>query len=1226
MTTSVDAQRSKRKQRWKKLAIWGGVLLVLYTLFGFFGVPAIITRVVVPRVNERLNGTLTLANAKTNPFTFECVLEGIELNDARGVRTLACERFEGNLQTWPTIFTRGYHFERVILVKPYAHAEVLKDRTLNLAALVKPGAARTTPPEPIRSIPRTRIERLEIQEGGVLLRDESLARPFEASWEGLNVDITPLDWEPSHLNPLKLVGSTVRGERVELIAQVRSEPLRLTGDVTLTGLRLAEFMPYLEEYANGEVTEGTLRAEVNFDFAPTASPLAAMAHVKSAAVEGLRVRQRREGGEEFFTLAALTVTDAKADAAERVLTVGDITLTDSAVVVERGEDGRSNLERVAGPSTQEGRTTFVPYPIEAAREFVRSFVASRQREDPAQLTFPVERLLAAIRNILEDMSREWDVSFERIAARNSKVTWIDRAVPGGASFEISGANTTLGPIRRREAWRTPLEISATLGGSGSVAITGAVEPVTKQVGVKVALEKLDLAPLMAYELAGIADGWPALRVGDGELNLDGDASVAYGAERDLNLAWSGLVRVADLRVLSDQQEPVVAWKSLTVTGAPKATLHERGDALGDWSGTVEVTGLEMHAPFLKVHETSMDSARTEGAARLTLGESEVLVTYDGRTAVTGLAGEIADAEHVGAGELEAKGVAQATLGETSTRATYAGVVKGSGIEVRAPAFDLNRVALGRVALDGDATMESAASGESLTWRGAADTGEIAAEVGGVPVRVSGVESLAHSGDLTLALATDGKSDGHLSGDVRVKGVRLEITDPALTARGEATAELGEAEVKGIAAAFAEKRIGVDAVVASGVKVSAATTLIPPRGSEPTAAPAGRPPGVGVTLPVALKVGSLKSTGGSLRVTDHSGGSPVEISLDELGVEISGLDSTSSSPARVNIASVLNGTGKIGVTGTLGAFGETVGADLNVTIQTLPLKPFDPYAGRFVGYQVDSGRMTVAIPIRVTERRIEGNIDFLFDQLFLGASVPSEEAPNIPVKLGLALLRDSNNQVKGKVPFSGDMSEPKFTVVGLIWQAFFGLIGKAATAPFQLLGSLFSEGTDLSSVPFESGSAELSGEALGRIDALGKALADRPSLRLKVVAVETRELDRPGLKLAMLRETLSSGRVLSDAEYDAALAAAYRALLLDTNQPVPPAEQRIERRQAEAALIERIEVPNERFEALAKARVSKVIAALTGDSAVGADRIESGEASGGAPEMKAPGVVFELDAK
>src|SRR4029079_6815478 len=128
----------------------------------------------------------------------------------------------------------------------------------------------------------------------------------------------------------------------------------------------------------------------------------------------------------------------------------------------------------------------------------------------------------------------------------------------------------------------------------------------------------------------------------------------------------------------------------------------------------------------------------------------------------------------------------------------------------------------------------------------------------------------------------------------------------------------------------------------------------------------------------------------------------------------------------------------------------------------------------------------------------------------GEKVDSPSAIQVPVLLAVALLKDSNGVIDIDLPISGSLDDPQFSIGGIIVKVIVNLIVKAVTAPFALIGSLFGGGEELAYVEFAPGSAALGAET-GKLKNLGKALVERPGLRLDIAGRVDPEADREGLK-------------------------------------------------------------------------------------------------------------------
>ena len=200
--------------------------------------------------------------------------------------------------------------------------------------------------------------------------------------------------------------------------------------------------------------------------------------------------------------------------------------------------------------------------------------------------------------------------------------------------------------------------------------------------------------------------------------------------------------------------------------------------------------------------------------------------------------------------------------------------------------------------------------------------------------------------------------------------------------------------------------------------------------------------------------------------------------------------------------------------------------MKVAFTGIELTPFTPYAGRFAGYTIAKGKLGLDLGYRLSSRMLEGENKVVLDQFFLGDRVDSADATKLPVKLALAILRDTNGRIEIDLPVRGNLDDPDFKYGQLVWKALGNVIVKAATAPFALLGGLFGGGHDLSAADFASGSAELGDEARARLDGLAKALTERPGLSLEIDSRPVPTLDETGLREVKLGTLLKARKIQS----------------------------------------------------------------------------------------------------
>jgi len=250
------------------------------------------------------------------------------------------------------------------------------------------------------------------------------------------------------------------------------------------------------------------------------------------------------------------------------------------------------------------------------------------------------------------------------------------------------------------------------------------------------------------------------------------------------------------------------------------------------------------------------------------------------------------------------------------------------------------------------------------------------------------------------------------------------------------------------------------------------------------------------MPLALRKVTLR--GGRLDFSDRSIRPAFAVRIDELSGAMTGLDAARAVPAKVAFDGRVGEYGAAKIRGALDPFAPGTDTDLTLDLRNLEISALDPYARRFAGYRIESGKLAGALRYRARLGKLEGENRLVIDKLKLGARVESPQAPDLPLELAIALLTDSQGRIAIEIPVRGDLDRPEFDLGQVIAQAVGGAIGKVITAPFQLLAGLFGGGEQaIDRIDFESGSAKLAPPEREKITAVARALAERPQLGLQV---------------------------------------------------------------------------------------------------------------------------------
>lgn len=355
-------------------------------------------------------------------------------------------------------------------------------------------------------------------------------------------------------------------------------------------------------------------------------------------------------------------------------------------------------------------------------------------------------------------------------------------------------------------------------------------------------------------------------------------------------------------------------------------------------------------------------------------------------------------------------------------------------------------------------------------------------------------------------------------------------------------------------------------------------------------------------------------------------------LSELGGRVSGLSSVSGTAGEVELRGLVEGSAPIDITGRINPLAQALFLDIKASARGIELAPLSPYSGKYVGYGIEKGKLSVNIAYKIENDQLTAQNNVILDQLTFGSKVDSPDAIKAPVLLAVSLLQDRNGVIDINLPISGSLSDPQFSIGGIVVKVIVNLVVKAVTSPFALLGSLFGSDAQLDHVAFEPGRAALSDTARGKLDTLGKALNDRPALKLEVTGRTDRASDVEGYRRALLERKVKAVKAAQTKasaesvtytaeEYPKLLEAVYKAASFPKPRNVIGMAKDLPVPEMEKLILTNTEVSEEDLRLLGLARAQAVKDYLTRNGKVEDARLfvlapKAGEAADGGEGGKA----------
>ncbi|MCC1495527.1 DUF748 domain-containing protein [Alcanivorax sp. 1008] len=486
-------------------------------------------------------------------------------------------------------------------------------------------------------------------------------------------------------------------------------------------------------------------------------------------------------------------------------------------------------------------------------------------------------------------------------------------------------------------------------------------------------------------------------------------------------------------------------------------------------------------------------------------------------------------------------------------------------------------------------------------------------------------------------ATD-QADTRVNGQVTISNLNLAELN------GSPLVSFSSLELDGIALSLLNSQLNIDTVTLADLR---AQSLIDESGQDVSvriavpaaAATASSAQPATESSPWSFAIGELRLRNGELVHMDRSLSPVFRVGLYRLEGDIRGLSSDPGRQADINLNARLDQISPLNVRGKIAPLAQLPQMDLVITMSGYEMNSLTPFTGQYLGYAVESGQLAVSSELVIEGSVLNSQSRIRAANFFLGDSVPSDEALNAPIKLGLAVLRDRSGLIDLPVNASGDLNDPSVSVSGIILRAVTNVMIKAATSPFSALASL-AGGQELTYIDFADGDSQPTESGVEQMATLAKMLGERPSLLMNLSG-SARQGDRLPLATQALGQQLMEEQwagldaALDDRDFRRAVQSLYReqtderAELLLGDTVIEDREQRDREVAARAfsALAQREAdaVSDSRLEELAAARAQQSKVLLVDQFGLDGERLFIVAATVNS-EASVSGVLLDLGAR
>ncbi|WP_079432959.1 DUF748 domain-containing protein [Zoogloea sp. LCSB751] len=1123
-----------------KWALRGLAAVALVGVAGFWIAPPLVKSVAEKQLGELLHRQVTIEGLSINPYALSAEVRGFRMLEPDGKSPAASfASLYVNVEA-ESLLRGGVVVEEVKLVEPTVSVVRLEGQRYNWSDVIdeilnKPDDGSKT---------HFAVHNIRVEKGRIDFDDRPLKQKQVVS--DLDLGVPFVSNLPSQVETFvePLLALKVNG--APFVVKGKSRPFSLTREsvvgLKFDGFDLTRYVDYLPVEKTFRLPSARLSSDLELSFAQPAGQPPSVSVKGSVGLDGVEVQHA--DGQPAIKLAALKVGIDKLVPLAREAVIGTVSIEGPDVTVARKRDGAiSLLALLPKPAAAPANAPKAPKPTEpqkAAEDKPFALTLNELKLTGGRIAFSDDLPAGPFRKTLQDLHvslrkfslaggapAELEAGFATDAGEHveHKGSVDVAALKASGTLELSGLDLVspkpyYAPfLKQGEVASGKVDARLTYDfaqESGEPKVQVKAESVAlKDLGVRLKGDKTPLARVGLLELRDTEVDTAAHRVTIGEvLGKATRLSVVRGKDGHFNaeqFAATGDAPSAKASAAPARKHGAAPAKK--APAGPDWQVSVKHVALDDWGARLEdqtlAPSIVFNAEPLAIKVDGLSTAKGSKA------RVDVRAAINKRGKI-GVAGTVGLAPLAGSLDLDLKAVDLAMLQPYVTEKVKIAITRGNVTSRGKLAFELPAAGGVKGGFKGNLTVGDFASVDKLNaadflrWK--------SLYFGGVDVRLAplavSIDDIALS-DFYTRLILDAQ------GGLNIR---------------EITAQRAQEQKDEQDAA---KKANGGKLPTPGV----ATAQLPPAAStEPLP-------------PVSIKRITLQ--GGNIAYSDRFIRPNYDANLTGMGGRLVGLSSDPGTIAELELRGKVDNAAPVEVVGKLNPFRQDKALDIKASVKDFELSGVSTYAGKYVGYGIDKGKLSASVNYKIEDRKLTATNQVFLDQLTFGDKVDSPDALKLPVLLAVSLLKNSRGEIDLDLPIGGSLDDPQFSIGGIVWKVLVNLIGKAITSPFALLGSMFGGNSEeLAWLEYEPGFARLSDGADAKLKAIAKAMTEKTGLKLDIAGRVDPQADREGLKHALMLgkvealkikdmakkgESLGEdGRVrIDDAEYPALLTRVYK---------------------------------------------------------------------------------------
>jgi outer membrane protein OmpA-like peptidoglycan-associated protein len=999
MTQNNTKKKSARSIIQKIVLIIIGLFL-LYLIAGFWVIPPLLKPRLEKEISSQIDRKVTIEEIKLNPLTLSATTTNLAVHEKDGEPFAGFKELLVNAEI-SSIIKWAVTIKEIRLLSPFGVIKLLPDRTLNISDILTKFSQSEPSPEKEAALPRAILSKLQVEDGKFSMEDLTGAEPIIETISPINVSLANLSTLKGREGTFKFAGDGSNGGKYQLDGRLSVNPIRVQGSYAETGTNLNQLWSHIKDQVSFQIIAGTTTISGNYSVELIDGTL--QAKLQDGTFE-LKDFQLTEKGQEkvLISIPSFSMQGISADVGAREIEVKQVKSTDAGIESWLMPDGTFHLQHL--------------------------FLADMKNLEEMEKSDTAEPKPAD--------STPWHATIQKIEVSNWGAVIEDRTLPKPARITIEDLTVSVENLANKKNSKAEVAIALQINQAGTVKVNGnaGIDPLSADLEVlsdKIALKSfqpyVDTA-INAQIISGftsskgqvlfqVNEGVPQIKLQGGVFELNDFQLTEKGQEKVLisipSFSMQGISADAEAReIVVEQVKSADARIESWLT--PDGTFHLQSLLIPDSQKSKEMEksgSSESNPPDSSPWQATIHKieANNWGAAieDRTLTKP-VRITIDDLT--------------VRVENLENKKNSKAKVA-IALQINQAGTVKVNGTAGMDPLSADLEVLSDKIALKSFQPYVDSAINAQIISGATSSKGRILykGKAGQPQIRYQGEFSLD---DLEIKDTFETK-DFLTQKQFKASGVVLDIHPNKLQ----------------VANVLINKPHASVIIDQNGtVNVVQAFTPVPKKGEKKKENLIERLVNfllLQIKGPMPMKVDLARLKNFSTDFIDESITPPYKTHLEITNGTMKGLSSDPSARAEFKVEGTIDQSATINSVGQMNPLNALKYATVDFSLKHFNLNPVSPYSSKYVGYNIAEGKLNLDLKYRVDDSKFNGDNKIFVDRLILGDKVKSPDATDLPVALGVAILKGGDGNIKLQAPVKGNIKDPKFDFGQIITSALTG---------------------------------------------------------------------------------------------------------------------------------------------------------------------------------------------